>query len=194
MLYLVPTMTTTPGWARRLLASLDSLDQRATVLAESLSVTQLNWRADPSRWSVGQCLDHLRVANEVYGSAINSALNGTGSGPVDAITPGWFGRWFIRTVIEPSPNTIKGKAPAKIVPIVTVDATILDRFLRSNQQTRDLIARAQTFDVNRIRFKNPFIGWIRFTVGTGLEIIARHEDRHLQQAERIRAHAHFPAR
>lgn len=184
---------TTPTWAKRLLASLDESDRRATALASHLSVNQLNWCADSSSWSIGQCLDHLRVANEVYGSAIASALNGDGGGPVDEITPGWFGRWFIRTVIEPSPKTRKGKAPAKIVPIATVDATILDQFLRSNQQTRDLIVRVQSVDVNGIRFKNPFVSWIRFTVGTGLEIITRHEHRHLLQAERIRAHSNFPA-
>jgi hypothetical protein len=183
----------TPDWAQRLLASLASSDQRAATLARPLSVAQLNWRADQSTWSVGQCLDHLRAANDVYGAAIGSALTGTGSGPVNEITPGWFGRYFIRTVIEPSPNTRKQKAPAKIVPIATVDATILDQFLHSNEQTRQLIARAQSFDVNRLRFKNPFVAWIRFTVGTGLEIIAKHEERHLLQAERIRAHANFPA-
>ena len=182
-----------PAWAGRLLASLDSSDQRATKLARPLNVNQLNWREDQSTWSVGQCLDHLRVANEVYGAAIASSLTGSGTGPVDEITPGWFGRYFIRTVIEPSPGTRKGKAPTKIEPIAFVDATILDRFVRSNQQTRELIARAQSFDVNRIRFKNPFVAWIRFTVGTGFEIIAKHEDRHLLQAERIRAHPNFPA-
>jgi hypothetical protein len=48
--------------------------------------------------------------------------------------------------------------------------------------------------VNRVRFRNPFIAVIRFTIGTGLEIIARHEDRHLLQAERIRdsGRAHHP--
>jgi hypothetical protein len=198
MVYLTETTMTTsaaPRWAQRLLASLDASDQRATDLARPLSVAQLNWRADQSTWSIGQCLDHLRVANEVYGPPITSALHGTGTGPVDEITPGWFGRWFIRTVIEPSPKTLKNqKAPAKIVPVAKVDATILDQFLKSNLKTRELIARARSFDVNRVRFKNPFVFWIRFTVGTGLEILARHEDRHLLQAERIRAHANFPTR
>ena len=197
MVYLTLDRMTTaaakPAWAQRLLASLASSDQRAMTLARPLSVAQLNWRADQSTWSVGQCLDHLRITNDVYGAAIASALTGRGGGPVDAITPGWFGRYFLRTAIEPSPTTRKQKAPSKIVPITTVDATILDQFLLSNQRTRDLIARSQPFDVNRIRFTNPFVSWIRFTVGTGLEIIARHEERHLLQAERVRAHPKFPA-
>ena len=156
-------------------------------------MAQLNWRADPSTWSIGQCLDHLRMSTVVYAPAIEAALTRPPTGPVDEITPGWFGRWFIRTQIAPSPKTARGKAPKKVVPIATADATILDQFLTSNQSARRLIDRAQPYDVNRVRFVNPFIFVIRFTVGTGLEILTQHEDRHLLQAERIRSHPGFPA-
>ena len=53
--------------------------------------------------------------------------------------------------------------------------------------------RARGYDVNRIRFQNPFIPLIYFTVGTGLEIVSKHEHRHLLQAERIRTSPAFPA-
>jgi hypothetical protein len=57
---------------------------------------------------------------------------------------------------------------------------------------RELIRRASSYDVNRIRFRNPFVPLLRFTVGTGLEIITKHEDRHLLQAERLKQSAEFP--
>jgi hypothetical protein len=46
--------------------------------------------------------------------------------------------------------------------------------------------------VNRIRFWNPFVLGLRFTVGTGFQIIASHGRRHLLQAERVRDSADFP--
>jgi len=70
----------------------------------------------------------------------------------------------------------------------------LDRFLRSNEQVRALAHRAASYDVNRIRFKNPYLPLIRFTVGTGLLIMPAHERRHLLQAERIKTSAGFPNR
>jgi hypothetical protein len=88
--------------------------------------------------------------------------------------------------MEPSPQTKRAPAPKKIVPSSQVGLAVLDRFLSSNQATRDLIRQAAAYDVNRIRFKNPFIGVIRFTVGTGLQIICTHERRHLLQAERVK--------
>jgi hypothetical protein len=50
------------------------------------------------------------------------------------------------------------------------------------------------YDVNRIRFRNPFIPVLRFTVGTGLEILSNHQRRHLLQAERVRESLEFPGR
>jgi len=173
--------------------ALDAADARARALAAPLSVTQLNWRADPASWSIGQCLDHLRVTNEVYSRAMDESLTGVPGGPVETITPGWFGRYFLGTVIDPSPRSRKSKAPAKIKPVATVDASVLRNFLASNDVARRLIDRAEPYDINRVRFPSRFAPLIRFTVGTGREILTRHQDRHLRQAERVRANASFPA-
>jgi hypothetical protein len=37
-----------------------------------------------------------------------------------------------------------------------------------------------------VRFKNPFIHGVRFSLATGLYVIAAHERRHLWQAWRVR--------
>jgi hypothetical protein len=179
--------TVQPDWCPRLLDELRAADARAVALAKPLTTVQLNWRPSPAQWSIGQCLDHLLVANRVYLPPITEALQQAPRVPVQDITPGWFGRWFIRTYIAPSPASKKAKAPAKITPVSEVDGTILDRVLASNEETRRLVERAREVDVNHVRFKNPFVPLLRFTVGTGLEIIAKHQDRHLLQAERVRA-------
>jgi DinB family protein len=177
-----------------LVDELHASDRRAGDLARGLSVAQLNWRASPETWSVGQCLQHLLNANDVYLPPMTAALEGRPKSPVAEITPGWFGRWFIAAYIDPeSPSRRRARAPRKIAPAPEVGADVLDRFLKSNDRTRDLVRRAGTYDVNRIRFVNPFVPVIRFTVGTGLEIISRHQRRHLQQAEGIRGASGFPS-
>ena len=181
-----------PAWAVRLLDELDLADQRATTLAKALTPQQLNWKPTDREWSVGQCLDHLCVASDVYMPPIASSLTGQPAGAVTEITPGWFGRWFIRSYIDPSPATKRANAPKAIVPASQVDSSVLERFLSGNQMMRELVRRAANHDVNRIRFVNPFISVIRFSVGTGLEIIVRHQRRHLLQAERVKARAGFP--
>ena len=181
-----------PAWPARLIAEFNANDRRATEIAGGLTVQQLNWSEAPGVWSVGQCLQHLKIANDVYLAPIARALDGKTEHPVDEITPGWFGRWFITNHIEPSDKIRRGRAPSKIAVVDPVDASILQTFLRTNETARALVTRAGAYDVNRIRFQNPFVPVIFFTVGTGLEIVHRHQKRHLLQAARVKAAAAFP--
>jgi hypothetical protein len=176
----------------QLIDELDTSDRRATDLARGLSSEQLNWKPAADVWSLGQCLHHLYVTNEVYVPAIAQSLDDRAPSPVQEIAPGWLGGWFIRTYIEPSPRSKKARAPRKIAPAQQVDSSVLDLFLRSNDVARALVRRAGAYDVNRIRFRNPFLPLLRFSVGTGLEIVCRHQRRHLLQAERIKQTATFP--
>jgi hypothetical protein len=177
-------------WVVRLTGELESSDARAIALARTLTPSQLNWKPAPSSWSVGQCLEHLAVATEVYLPPISRALDVAAAGTAEDITPGAPSRWFIRNFIAPS--AVRARAPGKIAPGSNVDQAILERYLAAHRAARDLVTRAGGYDVNRIRFRNPFVPLIRFTVGTGLEIISKHAMRHLLQAERVKAHPQFP--
>jgi hypothetical protein len=181
-----------PVWPARLITELDAADQSAKQLVTCLSREQLNWQSNPAEWSMGQCLEHMCSTNEIYLPAISSSLAGKPVSPVQEIAPGWFGRWFLRTYIEPSPQTKRARAPSKATPGARVEPSVLDRFVRANQTARELIGDAYKYNINRIRFKNPFIPIIRFTVGTGLEIVCQHERRHLLQAQRVRRSTGFP--
>jgi hypothetical protein len=186
-----PGDASTPWWVR-LTSELDSDDKRATALAKELTLRQLNWSPAPGVWSVGQCIEHLCISNEQYVVAMSRSLMNRQPVVVQDITPGWFGRWFIRRFIEPSSDMRPVRAPKKIRPRPQVELTVLDRFLSSNQKGRELVDHARKYDINRIRFTNPFIPVIRFTVGTGLEILTAHQRRHLLQAERVRKSLEFP--
>jgi len=181
------------AWSVRLAFELVANDQTAQALAAGLAEEQLNWQPAQRSWSVGQCLEHLCITNEAYLGAISAALKEKPDCPVEQITPGWFGRWFIRSFVEPSPKSRRVSAPPRIRPPEHVEPAVLDRFLAQNRSCRELFVLTRSKDVNRIRFWNPFVPGIRFTVGTGFEIIAGHERRHLLQAERVRDSVNFPA-
>jgi DinB superfamily len=187
-----PQQTIAPAWSVRLADDLNANDQTARMLVAGLTDEQLNWQPAPGSWSIGQCLEHLCVTNESYLPPISAALREKPRFPVEEITPGWFGGWFIRSFAEPSPNSRRASAPGKIRPGPRTDRSVLNRFLSSNQVCRDLILVARGNNVNRIRFWNPFLPGLRFTVGTGLKIIVGHERRHLLQAKRVKDSAGFP--
>jgi hypothetical protein len=187
-----PIDTALPAWSVRIISELDAADERANQLVVGLNAEQLNWRPGRGAWSIGQCLEHLCLTNEVYLPAISSSLVGKPLSGVQVIAPGWFGRWFIGNYVEPSAQSKHVRAPRMIVPGARIEPSVLNRFLRSNQSARVVIRHARDYDVNRIRFRNPLIPVLRFTVGTGLEIVFKHERRHLLQAERAKRSSGFP--
>jgi len=186
--------STSPAWLVRLVAELDAADQRAEALVKPLSLEQLNWPPRHGAWSIGQCIQHLCITNEIHIQPVVDALRATPTGPVQKITPGWFARYFIANYIAPSDTPKKARAPKKIAPQERVELSVLDRFVRSNVAMRELAESAKDHDVNRIRFKDPLVPVKLFTVGTGFEIIWKHQQRHLLQAEKVRAEKGFPAR
>src|SRR5260370_38207530 len=99
------------SWAMRLISELDTADQRAKELAKGLTPLQLNWKPSQDAWSVGQCLEHLRVTNEVYLAVITGSLKARSLRAVQDITPGWFGRWFIRDYITQSSESKQPRSP-----------------------------------------------------------------------------------
>ena len=139
----VPQERGAPAWSVRLAADLDANDQAARKLVAELTEEQLNWQPTPGSWSVGQCLEHLCMTNEAYLPPISVVVNEKPDSPVEQITPGWFGRWFIRSFIEPSPVTKRAPASAKIRPTAHVGASVLERFLAGNESCRELMVGAR---------------------------------------------------
>ena len=182
-----------PAHLRTILDDLEKSDQDARRIAGGLSDAQGNWQPRETAWSIAQCLDHMARGNTLYAAAMHKALEtGADRKPAQGpIQPGWFGRFFIRTLDAPPKR--KMQAPKKIVPASQMAIReALQAFLRSQEDLRAVIRDGAGLDLNRIRFRNPFIGFLRFTVGTGLLIITAHDRRHLWQAERVLECPGFP--
>jgi len=88
--------------------------------------------------------------------------------------------------MEPPPRR-KFRSPKQIRPRAHKPGQeVLSAFIAAHDELRSLIHEAHALDLNRIRFKNPFIGFLRFSVGTGMLIISAHDRRHLWQAQQVR--------
>ena len=182
-------MTALPDDLRKLADAMDAADAAADALASKVSDQEFFWQPDGGRrWSIALCLDHLTVANTVYGEAMRGAVDrarAAGWSRRGPAAPGFFGRKFIES-LEP-PVKRRTRAPGKIKPrAVSSRAEILDAYHKAHDDLRQLIADAATIDVNRATFTNPFIRFIRVRVSTGLHVIAAHDRRHLWQAEQTR--------
>src|SRR6187549_957351 len=49
-----------------LIDQISKISHEATEKFSGLSESQLNWKPEPAKWSIAQCLDHLIVSNKTY--------------------------------------------------------------------------------------------------------------------------------
>jgi hypothetical protein len=93
----------------------------------------------------------------------------------------------VKSLEPPVSARFKMKAPRLIVPRTapTLDDAITS-FLASHDNVRAFLRTYADLDLTGVRFPNPFIRGIRFSLATGLHVIAAHERRHLWQAWRVR--------
>ena len=104
-----------------------------------------------------------------------------------AALPGLVGRWFATTMEPPVKAFSKMKAMRNIKPGTSPSlADAFTRFLTSQNEIRDHLSTNADLDLAGIRFPNPLVPGIRFSLATGLHVITAHERRHIWQAWRVR--------
>jgi len=160
-----------------------------------LDATQLNWRPDETRWSVGQCFDHLLTANQLILQCADEALAGAQPRTIWQrlpILPGIFGRLLIQS--QAPGGTRKFTAPPAAQPSASgVGADVVTRFVR---QQRESAARVQAIDERTAAsaiMTSPFVTFITYSVLDGFRLVVAHGHRHVEQARGVTQSPGFPA-
>jgi len=182
---------------RALDEALTAAERDARALTAGLSDAAAAWRRTPTSWNVAECLDHLATANRVYLHAMRPPAEralASGRSRRGPALPGVIGRWFVRTLEPPAKARFKRRAPRSIQPRRSPPLSdAMDAFLASQDEVRRFLRTYAEIDLAGVRFPNPFIGGVRFSLATGLHVIAAHERRHLWQAWQVRREIEHPA-
>jgi len=187
-----------PQWLTRTRAQLGDefadLDQQYTTLFNRCSRDQTIWRPANGSWSVAECIEHVARGISQYLAPIRQAVaKGEPEAPTEDylfVPGGWFSASFVKRI---GPQvTMKFKAPGKIQPISVDPDVAFEDLRRGHAETLRLLGETAHLDLNRIRFENPFLPVLRFTVATGFLILAAHGRRHLLQAKRVMQSDGFP--
>ncbi len=184
--------STVPSDLVAYISQLADQEREAAELTTSLSDPQANWQpVGGASWSVVQCLDHLASTNEKYTAAFIDAIGKAHPGHRPLQAAGWPSRFFLKQV-GPVVTT-KIKAPKKIRPVAALpQAAALKKFLDANAAVRQFVQDRSGLDLCGVRFKNPFVPLLNFTVATGLLVISAHNQRHLLQIRNVLNRPEFP--
>jgi len=167
--------------------------ERAEKTFSSLSSNQLNWKIHPDSWSIGECLSHLVNSNKLYLNKFNSILN---SQKIDEQKDFPYKQTLLGTMItngvDPA-NVKKTKTFKVFFPKESnIEQNIIDDYIKKSKELISLTERMKHIDLKKIKFSSPANILIRLNLGDPIIFIPKHDERHLNQAERGKNHQEFP--
>jgi hypothetical protein len=178
-----------------LVTEIDANLSHADSLTHGLTHQQFNWRSEPGRWSIAECLGHLNLINRADVPQLQTAIDNAlakgikGEGPFQY---GWLSRKFIAS-IEP-PVKRKFKAPKQYRPPsdANLDETLAE-YRRTSSDVRALVKKSDGLHLAKVKTKLSGIPILRMSLGARFNLLTAHDRRHLWQAEQVRNHPEFPA-
>jgi hypothetical protein len=182
-----------------LIAEMDANASHLESIAGGLSREQFNWRPEPGRWSIGECVNHLNIVNAGDIAPLRAAIESgrarglTGEGP---FRYGSLSRKFIASMDVPVKK--KFKAPKSYLPPADAEpAGTIAEYARVSAELRRLAVSANGLDLARVKTEMPVLPrplrlFVKMALGARLTVLTTHDRRHLYQAEQVRSHPGFP--
>lgn len=175
--------------------SLQSAQSRLRRLSDGLSSE--NWSRHPGAgsWSASECVEHLNLTSKAYLPLLRDAFaqaRGRGGAPQKHYRRDPLG-WFMSMMIGPRRHLGKFRMPPiKTTPGFTPSSgrsrdEILSEFVRLQAELAALIRSGDGVPLDRVKIVSPFGGRMKYSAYSALVIVARHQHRHIQQAEEAAA-------
>jgi len=161
-------------------AQLRAASGRARAVVALAGEARLTQRPAPGKWSVGECLTHLRVSSELYFQVWPSVLASARQQDVRGNGPFKMDFWgkILTWALEPPPR-IRLRAPAVSRPPAELGPAerILPAFLESQDRLLATIGDADGLPIDRIKIASPFDGRVRYSVWSSFCVTAAHHRR-----------------
>jgi len=175
--------------------SLRSAQSRVRRLSDNLSEKDWNKRPGPGRWSAAECVEHLNITSKAYLALLPDAVARAKKrgGPAqkhyrhDAL--GWFMSKMIGPIRQVGKlRIVLIKTPPNFVPKTgRSKKQILSDFVRLQAELAAVIRSGDGLPLDKVKIVSPFGGRMKYSAYSALVIVARHQHRHIQQAEEAAA-------
>ncbi len=170
----------------------DLKDSQAEFLhaVSALSDAQWKWKPAPERWSVGECAEHIMLAEGLLFAKANEAIKAPA-------VPDWEEKTKGKTELllrVMAPRLGKATAPEDIVPSGTLDRKIvMVRFAEARGITLKF-AESTSFPLKEHLAEHPFPIFNPLNAYQWVLYIPLHNMRHDKQIEEVKATAGFPSK
>jgi hypothetical protein len=171
---------------QQLRAEATATRERLAALIRPLDQSKVNEHPEPTGWSVGQVLEHLCVADELYEAPLATLMR---SAPQDAGAPtrewkpSFIGGLIAGGLLKPKPLT----SPKVFRPGPTPRNGVVEQLLAREMKFVNAMDAAASFDWRALRIRSPALpAWApKMNLGDGFRIHIVHLTRHSHQIERL---------
>jgi hypothetical protein len=173
---------------------IDANLSHADSLTHGLSRQQFNWRPEPGRWSIAQCIGHLNLINGADLPQLQTAIDAGFARGIKGEGPFQYGLLSTKFVasMEP-PVKRKYRSPKQYLPLSDADLEeTLAEYRRISAGVRTLAKKSDGLHLAKVKTKLSGIPLLRMALGARFNLLITHDRRHLWQAEQVRYHADFP--
>ena len=170
--------------------------QTAHSLFGHLTEEQLNWKPNPKKWSIAECLDHIIVTNKKYFEELEKIAS---SKKKDRATfweklPIMQKTWgnFIKKAVHPdTPRKVKAFKPFQPSKS-NYTCNVLREFEETVNKTMELLEKTTITDHDKMYSTSPAAKFITFKLKDASHILVWHTDRHINQAQIVTETDGFP--
>lgn len=74
----------------------------------------------------------------------------------------------------------------------SISQNIIDNYFKSSENLTQLAKKMKHLNIRKTKLSSPANKLLRMNLGDVLIIISKHDERHLNQAERVMSHKDFP--
>lgn len=161
-------------------------------LTGDLTDDQFNWRPGEERWSVAECIDHLVMLGTLMNKNIDLGIAQAEERDLRSDGPfkyGALGNIFVRAAGS-SEKARKRKLKAPRIYTPTSNHTLSRLTAAFDELQLEFLTRVQRangLDLARVKVPSPATRLIRLSLGQWFALLAGHQERHLAQAQEVRA-------
>jgi hypothetical protein len=173
----------------RHLQQLEMVKSDGRAVVTGLSDTQLNWRPEPGRWSVAECLAHLNQSLSKVLPAIDNAIDSGRSRGLLASGPfryGLFARLMVASMEPPPRYRMRSPKIFRLAPAEYRSASLLPQFLAVRDRLAERVRASDGLNLKRVIVTSPASRFFRMPLGAYLAFLLAHERRHVWQAREVR--------
>jgi hypothetical protein len=159
---------------------------RIAALVRPLNGAQLNEHPEPKGWSIGEVLEHLIIADELYDDSIAKLLASSRPDAGAALRdwkPSFLGKWIAESLI--APKKLKGPPAFKVRH--GPRNGVVEAFLARELAFVRLMDDAVRFDWNALRLRSPALPRFapKLNLGDAFRVHVVHVTRHAKQVARL---------